>query len=572
MTDTIAPIQELPTIDRRSHRTRRFSRTSHLWPLAFLVLSTLLLWGRPVLLDFADKRLSNPGDSESFAFYLSWNVHAFTNFINPFFTPNLYAPTGLDLGNAISLPSVSILVAPVSYFFGGTAGFNAAFLLSIFFCGAAVYLLTRELFGSIIGATGAGLLATLSPYFLAHSLSHLNLMWVFGLPLIAYLVVRCVKGRLRPVWVGVITAVVLAFTAGASTELFMTESLFAVFAFGIAVIFADRELRVKLWRVLPWLAGGVVLGVILSIPVIVAAVTAGIPEAAVNPPQWYSTELTNIFVPTYLNRFAPASLQAVTATWLGNAAENSAFIPITLLVLLAIYSRFARGRLIAGVAVFGALCLIMSFGPLLTINGQNTIWMPWNIFLHVPGLNHVLPARFTAFSFMAITVLLAHAWANKVVPRVMTAVAVAISGVLLLPGFAVMSFPTLASDPPYVTTGDFKRDITPGENVLVLPPGQWGPGMRWLDDLDFEFDMPTGNGGGANRPAALDNPVGAAMFAQDQTYDFASALPGYAKQYNVGLVLVPADQTAVDVKWKDIADKAFGPGVLDGGVWVYKLQ
>lgn len=566
-----APPADPPTgtRDRPPIWKRAIDRRSHLWPIAFLTATVLVVWGRSVLGDFAHLRLSNPGDSESFAYYLSWNAHAFVNFIDPFFTPNLYAPDGLDLGNAISIPAVSLLVAPVSLAFGGTAAYNAAFLIAILLCGVCVYLLARELFGGIIGATGAGLLATVNPYFTAHALGHLNLMWIFGLPLLAYLSVRAVRGKMRSFWITLGFAATVGFTGGASTELLVIESVFAGLALVIAFICSTADVRSRLARILPWMVGGVLGGIALAMPVVLAALHSGIPSKVGNPPALYSTELTNIFMPTSLVRFGAEPFAAARSTWVGNEAENSAYLPFVFLLFLAIYAVVARGRVIAGIAIFAVATLVMSFGPYLTINGHSTIAMPWIVALSIPGLDHALPARFTGFVFMALCLLLAHAWSQRVVTRAAIAGVVIFTFILLIPDTARLNFPTDASDPAFVTSGEIRNEIRPGDNVLVLPAGQWGPGMRWEDELDFSFSMPTGNGGGAKAPPALSDPVGEALFFRNFQFDYESSFGDYLAKYDVDTILIEAQNT----DWKSVVDKSIDVvPEFDQGVWIYQLD
>lgn len=533
-----------------------------------LAVWTVAVWARPVLSNYSRLRLSNPGDSESFAFYLSWNIHALTRLENPFFAPVLYAPDGLDLGNAISVPSVSLLVAPVTAAFGGTAGYNTALLLAFALAGIAVYLLARELFGSVVGATIAGALVIVSPYMTGHALSHLNLVWVAGLPFLAYLVVRRVRGRLGRAWLVILVALTIAFTLGASTELFVTQSVFAVIGLTLAALFAPSEVRRKIVRTVPLLAAGVALGCLLGIPVIVAAFGAGIPETAANAPSLYSTELTNIVAPTPQILLGDSFFATLRATWLGNDAENTAYVPFTLLALTVAVLAGRRTKLVTGILVFAAVALVLSFGPYLTIAGNHTVPMPWWVTGSIPGLDHALPARFTAFSFMALALIAAYAWAQRPVPRWFTGGAVGLTLVLLLPNLPAMAFPTNASVPEFVTDGSLSETLDPGENVLVLPAGQWGPGMRWQDELDFAFDMPTGNGGGANIPEALLDPTGSALFFRVLDYDWETHLLPYLEGVDVDTVIVDGQSP----EWKAVMDQVLpGQGVEEGGVWVYAL-
>jgi len=125
---------------------------------------------------------------------------------------------------------------------------------------------------------------------------------------------------------------------------------------------------------------------------------------------------------------------------------------------------------------------------------------------------------------MALSLLLAQAWVIRGVPRGTVGATTVASVVLLLPNLAVSSFPVDVSDPPFATTGALAERIEDGDNVLVLPAGQWGPGMRWVTELDFRFDLPTGNGGGAKLPPALHEPLPVAMFVQDLTHAYESEL------------------------------------------------
>lgn len=556
-----------PTVRVRATRIakRVIAPTSHLWPMLVFAIAVTAVWARPVLGDFAHARLSNPGDSESFAFYLSWNVHAITNLMDPFHTPNLYAPDGLELGNAISIPSVSLLVAPVTLLFGGTAAYNVAFLLAIWLAATAVYLLARELTGSIVGATTAGLLMVVAPYFVGHAQGHMNLMWIFATPMIGYLVVRYVKGRLRPGWLVAWTAVLVAFTGGASTEILVTHTIFIVIAVVVTICFTGGPIRVRAARSLLWLAAGAAIGAVLLLPVVIAALRVGVPVEVGNPPNLYSTELTNLVVPTRMVEFGGAVFDGVRQSWLSNDAENTAFLGAPLILFLAIYAFATRSRFSGAVAAFGLVALILSFGPLLTISGVNTAWMPWSLATQVPGLDHALPGRFSLFVFIAACVLVADAIARKVVRGWITGVLVAASFVLMVPSLSTLAFPTPAPVSEFAEE-DLDDVVTEGESVLVLPPGQYGPGMRWMDELDFSFVMPTGNGGGANRPDALDDPVASALWERDLEFDWENTLLPYLQRTGVDLVIVDAGEEA----WMEIAEASLGSAseVVDGvHVW-----
>lgn len=557
----------IPTRTSWWHRHRPGPRT--LWPLAVLVVADVIVWARVALPHFATLRLSNPGDSESFAFYLAWNLHAFTHGLNPFHTPFLYAPYGEDLGNGITMPAIGIVVSPVTAIWGGTAGYNVAFLLGMLSAGWAVFLLAREFTGDAVAGTVAGLLMMVSPYLVEHSLGHLNLLWVFGLPYLAYLVIRLYRGTISRGWAVAGIALIFVVTAGASTELTATQTLFAAIAFVVAVAFLPPPGRRRLVRTLPTLALGGVIGAVLASPIIYAAFHGGRPTIAPGAPGGYSADLTNLITATGQNQFPLGQRLAALTQFHSNVTENTAWIPIPLLIFLIGYPLLRRTRLTTGLVVFAAIALILSFGPRLPINGTRTIPMPWALVTNLPVVDAVLPNRFTCFVFIALLVVVADAWvAVRKMPRAVTAVVVVVSFLMLYPSASRSRFPVDAANEHFVTSGQLEARIDPGENVLVLPGGQKGPGMRWVEVSRFYFRTATGNGGGGNRPVGLKDPTARAIYRTDLTYDYRAALVPYLRKIGVRKVFVPASFP----EWKQAMDRALPvPAQRIDDVWMYEL-
>ena len=558
-----------PTQVRTSwwHRHRPGPRT--LWPLAILVVVDVIVWARVALPHFATLRLSNPGDSESFAFYLAWNLHAITHGLNVFHTPFLYAPYGEDLGNGISMPAIGILLSPVTAIWGGTAGYNVALLMGMLTAAWAVFLLAREFTGNAVAGTIAGLLMMVSPYLVEHSLGHLNLLWVFGLPYLGYLVLRLYRETISRGWAAAGIGLLIGVTAGSSTELTLTQSLFAVIAFVVALVFLPRPGRRRLVRTLPTLALGGLIGAVLASPIVYAAFHGGRPTVSPAAPGNYSADLANLITATGQNQFPLGQRIESLTRFHSNVTENTAWVPIPLLAFLGVYALLRRTRLATGLVVFAVIALILSFGPRLPINGTRTIAMPWALVAKVPVLDAVLPNRFTCFMFIALLVVVGDAWvAARTMPRAVTAVVVVISFLMLYPSATRSRFPVDAANEQFVTSGRLEARIEPGENVLVLPGGQNGPGMRWVEVSRFYFRTATGNGGGGDRPVGLKDPTARAIFRTDLTYDYRAALVPYLRKIGVRKVFVPVSFP----QWKQAMDRALPvPAEQIDDVWMYEL-
>lgn len=556
-------------IPRLGHLSSR-SLVRSLGPAFGLALIVMGVWGRLVLTRYTSARLSNPGDSVSFEYYLGWNVHALLHAENPFFTPNMYAPTGLDLGNAISVPAVSVLLAPVTLLAGTTAAYNTGVLLAIFLASLSTYLLARELSGSTAGAFVGGALMVVNPYFTGHALSHFNLLWIFGFPLVAYLVVLHTRRRLGSALFVVLVGLTVAFTFGASTELAVTEVVFGAIAAVVVGIFAQGSVqRRALVRSAAWTVGGGVLGVVLASPVIIASLHSGVPTVPANPPALYSSDLLNMVAPTRMFLFGGSTTGPWTNDWLGNDAENTAYLPITLTVIVCVLMAARRTRLTLGLALFAMLSLLCSLGPALVVDGTPHGELPWAITAKFPGLDHALPGRFSTYAFLALCLVTAAAWPKIRARAVALTVALGLSFSLLLPDFGFANMPVHTVDRTFITSGDYRQVIRPDQVVLVLPGGQGGPGLQWVTDSDFYFRVPTGNGGGATAPPDLGTPVGRALFAQDTSFDYGHRLTRWAQSHGVRVVLVETTETY----WTSVAETAFGPAdtVVDN-VQVWQLR
>ena len=173
---------------------------------------------------------------------------------------------------------------------------------------------------------------------------------------------------------------------------------------------ASTAQRREFWWATRTLLLGVVIGGLLAVPIFYVALRHGAPKIPVVWIRTYSGDLTNVITPTGIGYWG--TIRSLTRTWFGNAAENIAFIPIPMLLFLLVYTAFRRTRLVLGAMLFAFLALVLSFGPTLPFAGTRTSWMPWALFLKIPGLNDALPDRCTGFMFIALLVVLADALAR----------------------------------------------------------------------------------------------------------------------------------------------------------------
>src|SRR5205807_3248912 len=137
-------------------------------------------------------------------------------------SPLLWPPEGFSTLWMTTIPVPALLAAPLTLTAGPLVAYNALILLSVVLATGAAYLLCRELTDRLVPSLVGGLLFGLSPYMLGHMLSqHLDLTFVFPVPLLALLVVRYVRGRTSGRRFVVGFALLLLVQLGSSFELFV---------------------------------------------------------------------------------------------------------------------------------------------------------------------------------------------------------------------------------------------------------------------------------------------------------------------------------------------------------------
>ena len=111
----------------------------------------------------------------------------------------------------------------------------------------------------------------------------INLILIFPMPLLVYLVIRRTEGTYGPVaFVAAFTACLVALFS-ASTELFGTATIFLGFAYVVAVIFAGRARRELLKTgLLVALSGAIAL--LLLFPYVMDVIRHA-PASPLNPPE-----------------------------------------------------------------------------------------------------------------------------------------------------------------------------------------------------------------------------------------------------------------------------------------------
>ena len=436
----------------------------------------------------------NPAfDFQIMTWSLAWWPWAVAHGADPLYTHLLWAPGGFSSLWVTSIPLPALLALPLTVTAGPLVAYNVMMLMAVVLAAAAAYLLSYELTGRSGASIAGGLVYGLSPYMLGHTLSqHLDLTFVFPLPLLVLLGVRFVRGRTSARRFVTGFAVLLLVQLGSSFELFLDLTLM-IAVVGVIALLAVRRQRSTFLR----LAGLIALAYAVCLPVLLAIAVVGLSRAhgAVgHVPSDYAVDLLNVVVPTpVLLTGSLGLLRGLTRHFVGNIGEQDGYLGLPLLVVAvgALRAEWRRGAWLAGLVLVAAV--LLSLGPTLTVGGHPIVGLPF-AFARMPVLGSALPARMSVFAALAVSCLTA-LWFARPRSRSLQIAGGVIVCASLLPNFW----------PPSMLPGAWARSTAfawsmsrapsdvlshvRGASVLVLPTGDRTAAAYWQTQSGMRFSL-----------------------------------------------------------------------------------
>jgi hypothetical protein len=431
---------------------------------------------------------------------LAWWPWAAMHGVNPLRANVLWPPVGFPLLWMTSIPVPALLGAPLTLAAGPLAAYNALMVVSVLAAAAAAFLLCYELTEHAAAAAAGGLVFALSPYMLGHTMSqHLNLVFVFPLPLLILLLVRLLRGKTTPRRYVIGSGALLLVLAGTSLELFVDLALVAVLVSVLALTFAPYRRR-SVARAVGLAAAAYGLCLPVIVPVAVVAFSAA-HEPIQNAPANYEIDVANVLIPTPTNLLGGVPMVSrLSAHFAGNIGERDGYVGLPLL-LIAIAGLVAARR--RGAWAFGLLALVafvLSLGATLELDGRALLTLPVWV-ENAPVLGETLPARMTLFLSIALACLAA-IWFGHPGQRGLKLVAGALLALSLAPNFWLartyggawavtdsVAWSLRAAPPGFTGDRRWTQTVRRGSTVLVLPTRDRTPAMYWLAASGMRFSL-----------------------------------------------------------------------------------
>jgi hypothetical protein len=552
--------------------------TSAAGALTAYSLVAYLYFGLRIALEPGRQYVGPVDDPQIPIWSFAWWPHAILHGHNPFVTPALWAPVGVNLTWTNANPGPALLFYPVTLLAGPVAAYNAAAILMPALAAWTGFLLCRHLTRSWWPSFAGGYLFGFSSYMLGQQAGHLQLTAIFIVPLIALVVVRYLQGELDRRGLVVRLTPLLALQVLFSLELAFTITL--ALAAGLLCAALIPRARPRLLGSLPPIVVSYALAGLLTAPFIYYALT-GFKIAGFIPTQGFRDDLLNLAIPTRLILAGGSVLHGVSRNFTGgDPVEADAYLGLPVLLMIALYAwrrwRTPTGRFLL---VALAVTVVSSLGRELTVNGHSLLPIP-TVFGHqamtlpVIGLTHLplfdntLPNRFSLYVSLVAAVIVALWAASRPRGSVARWLLPGLAILALVPDVASSHWVTTYSVPRFFTASEYRSCIAPNAIVLPQPVGGGGDSMLWQVAGGFRFRM-AGGRVATTPPTEFMHPATIAQVSvgYPPVADQSQLLRAYIGMAGVSDVIVDKSQSSV---WSPALDRIARAQDV-GGVLLYRV-
>ena len=432
--------------------------------------------------------------------FFEWDlVHAtriFTDAENPFFSPQLNAPNGVNMMANTGLLGLAVPLVPVTLLFGPAVAFTVVLTGGLAATAWAwYYVLSRHIVaGCWPAAFVGGLFAGFAPGLVSHANGQPDLVCQFLIPFIIW---RAIS--LRGARDGVILGLLVTWQAFLDEELLFQAALgVAVFVAAYAV-FRPAEVRARAVR----------FGSGLGTALLTAAVLLAYPLwfQFFGPQGYWGVPGSVLAYGTDLRAFAAFSQGSLVRHGASRSSygvppeENTFFGPPLLIAVGLIIAWLWRRRVaVRALTAVALVFVVLSLGRTVTFGGRTVARRgPMSVLGHLPLFNSAVPTRFGLALIPVVAILLAFS---------VHAAAAAGSAAWLRYGWALAAAavllpiaptPLLAARaepvPAFFTTGQWRQYVHGDQSVLSADSRIWTgafTAMDWDDATGQQYRVAGG--------------------------------------------------------------------------------
>lgn len=382
--------------------------------IAYAILTIIFTY--PVF--FTNTQIPAGGDAYFYLWDLWWFRKALLNFSNPYFTPYLFHPTGLNLAFSATTPFNALLSIPLQSIFGLIITYNILFLISFLISGYGTYKLTKYLTGNSQAAFIAGLIFMFSPYHFAHSLGHLNLMTIEWIPFYVLYFLKTLNEK--NVKNAIYSAFFLLLVALSEYTYLIYLSaftiLFMLYHFHVDKKYLFNRNLIKRLFIMGGIFGSLFFP--FAYPLLKELATSKSNSMYIGGFVTYSADILGFLLPSELHPILGHFGSQFYQNFTGNPAEYTVFAGYTVLILATIAFLKVKTKEVKFWVISTIIFFIFSLGPILHINGiirgniegvNYAIALPYAIIMRIPIISLArAPSRLDVLVMLNLSVLAAY--------------------------------------------------------------------------------------------------------------------------------------------------------------------
>ncbi len=380
----------------------------------YVILTILLLYSFPF--NFVNQMPGDGGDGYQFLWDLWWVKHSVTELgNNPYVTNYVFYPNGQTLYFHSLVPLAGIITIPFQDGFGLFFSYNLVVILGYALGGFGAFLLAKYFTKNVYASYLAGIIFTFSPYHLGHTLGHLNLISIWGIPF--YILFLFKLRETNNLKYALYASVFLLI----STFLGSFYYTFILFTFTIFFLLYDILLKRKIDFNRKFIYGLALIPVIfllvsgmVTVPMFLESLSGkhAYAEKSLEDQINHSASLINFLLPGPDNYFFGEHVKNVEYSFnvILGGAENRAYIGYTIIGLLAFSIYKYRNKMRKQVLwlLLTGTFIILSLGPMIKIMGNVGVPLPGFLIRYLPGGTiFQAPARFAVITYLGLGLLAA---------------------------------------------------------------------------------------------------------------------------------------------------------------------
>ena len=417
--------------------------------LLYTLLAVIMTW--PVAAQLGTHLPGGSVDLWAHQWTFWWIKQSILQGHNPFYTDLLFYPQGVSLTNHnIAWLNIAMWL-PLQAIVGGDAAYSLIFIAVFALNGFSLYLLARELTGSLPAAIAGGIVYGFWPYAVSHY-GHPNMVVTCWVPLTLLYLHRTLEGGRRRD--ALTAAIFLALTGLTRWQLLVMGGV----AIGLYVLYkclvesCCRTRRSLGLLVLVGLVSGVLMAP-LAAPVAVAYLAQTDPsDVLIDEATSGQTDLLAYVLPSRTHPLWSSMTSRIYDNFVVNKVYV-AFLGYTT-IALALYGTLRDWKQARFWVLAAAVYIVLALGPQLRVNGQlyPNVPMPYRLVENTLFIRLVRkPDRFNVFLGLPIAMLASLGVAALLRRRPSSrkaALVVVVASLLILREYSLLPYPTAQPTTP----------------------------------------------------------------------------------------------------------------------------